>query len=246
VKRIGVISDVHGNLIALEAVLAELEREELDGLVCLGDVAVGPQPAEALARVRALGCPIVKGNWDDWFCEGIPPSDYEIGRKLVEIGEFWVEQLSAEDLAVMRSFLPTVELDLGDGATVLCFHGSPSSNTDGIYSVTPDETLAQFFGDASNPVMVCGHTHVQMLRRYDHTVVVNVGSVGLPFSDWDPDAIRIAPWAEYAILGYDEGRLRVDLRRTTYDVEALLRLSLESGMPHAQWWADCFQLGAVR
>jgi predicted phosphodiesterase len=242
VKRIGVISDPHGNLLALEAVLAELEREELDGLVCLGDVAVGPQPAETLARVLALGCPIVKGNWDEWFSDGIPPADYEIGQWLVEIGEFWVAQLSAADLASMRGFAKTVDLDLGDGVTALCFHGSPSSNTEGIYSVTPDETVEGILGDSRAPVMLCGHTHLQMLRRLEHSLIVNPGSIGLPFRDWTPRTIMIAPWAEYGILTHDEGRLRVDLRRTTYDVEALLRLSLESGMPYAEWWAGCWQL----
>lgn len=242
--RIGLISDVHGNLPALEAVLAELDREELDGLVCLGDVAVGPQPAESLARVLALGCPIVKGNWDDWFCEGIPPSDEEVGRKLVEIGEWWAEQLSAEDLDAMRAFTQTVELDLGGGETALCFHGSPSNHMDGIFSVTPDETLARFLGGARAPVLLCGHTHVQMLRRYDHSLVVNPGSVGLPFSEWAPQTIRIAPWAEYGILACGEGRLKVELRRTSYDVEALLDGCLESGMPHARWWVDSWQLDA--
>ena len=244
-KRIGVLSDPHGNLMALDAVLAELEREELDGLVCLGDVAVGPQPAETLARVRALGCPVVKGNWDDWFCEGIPPFDHEIARKLVEIGEFWAAQLSAEELALMRGFAPTVELDLGGGETALCFHGSPSSNMEGIYSDTPDETLAQFLGDNRARVMLCGHTHLQMLRRFEQSVIVNPGAVGLPFSDWAPHTIRIAPWAEYGILEYDEGRLRLDLRRTIYDVDALLDLALESGMPHAQWWVNSWQREAV-
>ena len=241
-KRIGLISDIHGNLLALEAVLAELDREELDGLVCLGDVAVGPQPAETLARVRELGCPVVKGNWDDWFCDGIPPADDEIGGKLVEIGEFWTGQLSAGELESIRGFSPTVELDLGDGDTALCFHGSPSSNMVGIYSSTPDEVLRQILGDVRARILLCGHTHLQMLRRYEQAVVVNPGSVGLPFSDWAPNTIRIAPWAEYGILGYDEGKLRFDLRRTAYDVDALLRLSLESGMPHARWWADSWQL----
>jgi len=246
VKRIGLISDPHGNLLALDAVLAELEREELDGLVCLGDVAVGPQPAETLARVRALGCPIVKGNWDHWFCEGIPPTDNEIGRKLGEIGEFWAAQLSVEELEAMRGFAATVELDLGDGETAFCFHGSPLSNTQGIFSDTPDATLARFLGDNGARVLLCGHTHLQMLRRFEESVVVNPGSVGLPFSDWEPQTVRIAPWAEYGILGYDNGRLRIDLRRTTYDVDALLRLSLESGMPHAQWWVDSWQRDAAR
>ncbi len=242
-KRIGLISDPHGNLLALEAVLAELEREELDGLVCLGDVAVGPQPAETLARVRSLGCPVVKGNWDDWFCEGIPPAGEgdEIARKLVEIGEWWAGQLSADDLDLMRSFSPTVELDLGGGETALCFHGSPSSNMEGIYAVTPDETLTRILGDAQARILLCGHTHLQMLRRHEQTVVVNPGSVGLPFGDWAPHTIKIAPWAEYGVLSHDEGRLHVDLRRTTYDVDALLDLSLQSGMPHARWWADSWQ-----
>ena len=242
-KRFGVISDLHGNLLALEAVLAELEREELDGLICLGDVAVGPQPVETLARVRELGCPVITGNWDEWFCEGIPPSDYEVGQKLVEIGEWWAAQLSDDDIALMRSFASTLEFDLDDGASAFCFHGSPSSNIEGIYSVTPDEALAQMLGDPRALVLLCGHTHVQMLRRYDNSVVVNPGSVGLPFSDWRPQTITIGPWAEYAIVGHDDGRLHVDLRRTTYDVDALLRLSLESGMPHARWWADTWQRG---
>jgi putative phosphoesterase len=246
VKRIGVISDVHGNLLALEAVLAELEQEELDGLVCLGDVAVGPQPAQALARVLELGCPVVKGNWDEWFSDGIPPAEDEIGRKLVEIGEFWTAQLSAGELEVLRGFAPTVELELGE-ETAFCFHGSPSSNMEGIYSVTPNDTLAQYLGDtADRAVLLCGHTHLQMLRRLDHSLIVNPGSVGLPFSDWAPHTIRIAPWAEYGILACNGGRLSVDLRRTAYDVDALLELSLDSGMPHARWWVDSWQREATR
>ena len=245
--RIGLISDVHGNLLALEAVLAELEREELDGLVCLGDIAVGPQPAAALARVRELGCPVVKGNWDEWFCAGMPPADTETARKLMEIGEFWAAQLSAEEIAEVRGYAPTVELDLGGGETALCFHGSPSSNTDGIYSVTPDDALARMLGDVSaRAVLLCGHTHIQMLRRLEHSLVVNPGSVGLPFSDWAPHTIRIAPWAEYAILGHDDGRLSVDFRRTSYDVDALLDLTLASGVPHARWWVDSWQREATR
>ena len=245
-KRIGVISDVHGNLLALEAVLAELEQEELDGLVCLGDVAVGPQPAQALARVRELNCPIVKGNWDEWFSDGIPPAEDEIGRKLVEIGEFWTAQLSGDELEELRGFAPTVEIELGE-ETAFCFHGSPSSNMEGIYSVTPNDTLAQYLGDtADRAVLLCGHTHLQMLRRLDHSLIVNPGSVGLPFSDWAPHTIRIAPWAEYGILACDNGQLSVDLRRTSYDVDALLELSLDSGMPHAQWWVDSWQREATR
>jgi putative phosphoesterase len=246
VKRIGVLSDPHGNLPALDAVLAELEREELDGLVCLGDIAVGPQPAETLARILGLGCPVVKGNWDDWFSAGIPAPEDEIGQKLLEIGEFWMAQLSAEQLGVLEGFPQTVDVDLGDGLTALCFHGSPSSNEEGIYSVTPDETLQRMLGERPPPIVLCGHTHIQMMRRLEHVLVVNPGAIGLPFSEWAPHVIAIAPWAEYGVVSYDEGRLHVDLRRTTYDVAAMLELSRGSGMPHAEWWADCWQLDRLR
>jgi putative phosphoesterase len=246
VKRIGLISDPHGNLLALDAVLAELEREELDGLICLGDVSAGPQPAETLARVRELGCPIVQGNWDEWFCEGFPPGQDDTARKLVEIGESWVGQMSTDDLELMRGFARTVQLDLGDGVTALCFHGSPSSHMEGIYAVTPEETLAGYFGEAATPVLLCGHTHVQLARRHEDSLVVNPGSVGLPFLSWAPHEVRVAPWAEYGVLGWEEeGRLSVELRRTTYDVDAFLDLALESGMPHARWWVDSWQRDAA-
>ena len=79
--------------------------------------------------------------------------------------------------------------------------------------------------------MFCGHTHIQMLRRLEHALVVNPGAIGLPFSEWAPHTIAIAPWAEYGILSHDQGRLHVDLRRTTYDVAALLEA--ESRERHA-------------
>ena len=99
--RLGLISDIHGNLLALDAVLEELEREGVDEIVCLGDVAVGPQPAEALARVRELGCPVVMGNWDAAFISGMPEPKDEVGEMLVEIGNWWAAFLSPDDRTFM-------------------------------------------------------------------------------------------------------------------------------------------------
>jgi predicted phosphodiesterase len=240
-SRIGLISDIHGNLLALDAVLAELDREQLDGLICLGDVAVGPQAHETLARVRGLDCPVIIGNWDAWFLNPPAPPQDEVGLKLHEITAFWAEELDDDDLAYMRSFVPQLKLPLEDGETALCFHGSPSSYDDFIFATTPDEVVRGMFGDVRAPLMIGGHAHVQLLRRFEHILFVNPGSVGLPFAEWWPDRVRIAPRAEYGLLVHEEGSLRVELRRTTYDVEALLRLSLASGMPHARWWVDSWE-----
>jgi putative phosphoesterase len=235
--RIGLISDIHGNRLALDAVVAELEREGVDRIVCLGDVAVGPQPAEALEGIRELGCPVVMGNWDAAFLEGMPETRDEVGRKLVEIGEWWVSFLSPDDAEFMRSFAPTVDLDL-DGMQAVCFHGSPQSYNDWIFATTSEEELRPMLDGFDLPVFIGGHTHLQMIRRFKEAVIVNPGSVGLPFREWWPRPVRISPWAEYGILESNEGRLSIDLRRTPFDVDAFLALSLDSGMPHAQWWAD--------
>lgn len=238
--KIGLISDIHGNLFALDAVLAELEREDVDGILCLGDVAAGPQPAAALARVQELACPVVLGNWDAWFLERRPAPTDEIGLLLHEINAFWADQLSDDDREVLRGYLPQFELPLDAGERALCFHGSPRSYDDFIFATTSDEELGRMLGDLRRPLLIGGHTHLQLVRRFEHSLFVNPGSVGLPFSDWWPDRVLIAPRAEYGLLVHAPGELRVELRRTAYDVGSFLRLALESGMPHARWWVDCW------
>jgi putative phosphoesterase len=242
VTRIGLISDIHGNLPALEAVLAELDAEGLDGLLCLGDVAAGPQPHETLARIRGLGCPVVMGNWDAWFLDPPATPQDDVARRLHEITLFWAEDLDDDDLAYIRTFVPQIELPLASGETALCFHGSPSSYDDFIFATTPDEVLERMFGDVRAPLMIGGHAHLQLLRRFEKILFVNPGSVGLPFSDWWPDRVRIAPRAEYGILVHEDGRLSIELRRTAYDAEAFLRFTRASGMPHAEWWAASWSL----
>ena len=240
--RVGLISDIHGNCAALDAVLAELERDDVDTIVCLGDVAVGPQPAESLARVRELGCPVVLGNWDAAFVGApLPPATSETALVVNEIHTWWGEQLSDDDRAFLATFERQLELPL-DGTDALVYHGSPRSYDDWIFATTPDDELTPMFGDERRALLVGGHTHVQLVRPWSHSLLVNPGSVGLPFLSWWPQRVTVAPWAEYAVLTTGEGTVRVELRRTSFDVEAFLRLSRGSGMPHAEWWADCWAL----
>lgn len=237
--RLGLIADIHGNRLALDAVLDELERERIDELICLGDVAVGPQAVEALARLKALGCPVVMGNWDAYFLGGFREEESEVARMLVEMGEWWAGKLSAEDRDYIRTFEGSIERRLGDGAQarLLAFHGSPRSFEDFIFATTPDREVEQMLDGEHATLLTGGHTHFAMVRRHQGALIVNPGSVGLPFAEKAP-VMRINPWAEYGILEVDDGRLSVDLRRTQYDVDALLELIRGSGMPHADWWAS--------
>ena len=93
-------------------------------------------------------------------------------------------------------------------------------------------------GEADAPILVGGHTHLQLVRRFGPAVLVNPGSVGQPFAQWWPKEIRVASWGEYGVIDAGDGRLEIELHRVPFDVEALLRFCRASGMPHAQWWVD--------
>ncbi|HET7856906.1 MAG TPA: metallophosphoesterase family protein [Gaiellaceae bacterium] len=240
--RVGLISDLHGNLPALDAVLAEIEGETLDELVCLGDIAVGPYPSETIARLRSLECQTVQGNWDDWLAHGIPDLAGTHGAVLVEQGRWWAELLSATDRAYLDALPATLEVPL-DGAALYCFHGSPRSHSDAIHPETTETELQEMIGDRPEPLLAGGHTHIQLARPYGPAIVLNPGSVGLPFERWPPsDRTRVLPWAEYAVLESRDGEISIDLRRVDYDVRPLLEATLASGVPHAQWWVDCWDL----
>lgn len=229
--RVALISDLHGNLTALETVLADLDRGRPDRVLCLGDVAAtGPQPRETVERLRGFGCPVVMGNADDELLRAIPDAGNEEGRRIVEIDRWCVEQLAPEHLDYLREFRPTLEVSLGSGLMLLCFHGSPLSFDDSIVATTPEEELARMFSESEAAVMAGGHTHEQFVRQYGETVLINPGSVGL-----NP------PVAEYALVDFEDRRLAVELRRLPLDTEKIRHEALGSGMPHAGWWAGLWK-----
>lgn len=240
--RVAVIADIHGNLTALEAVLADLAATQVDEIVCLGDVAAtGPQPHETVAQLRALACPVVMGNTDAAAFRPMQlwPTDEE-ARRFMEIDYWCSTQLSPDDLAYLRTFQPTIGVSMGPGATLLCFHGSPRDNTEGIVATTPDSALARVLAGCDATALAGGHTHAQFTRPYKQAVLLNPGSVGLPYIETEEGA-RNPPWAEYGIVGWHAGSLRVELRRVAIDAGEVVRAALESGMPHADWWAGSWR-----
>ena len=232
--RIAILSDVHGNLVSLESVLAEVSREGVDQIVCLGDVAAtGPQPRETLLRLKSLNLPVVMGNTDCWLLnprpERIPSRKYATPKKQedplkVEEIDFWcAKQLSSTNIDYLKTFKSTFEMLLGDGMKLLCFHGSPLSNGDTITATTKEEDLDRMLSPRA-PLMAGGHTHVQMLRRHNDLILLNPGSVGLPHQSMSSKrCVQNPPWAEYAIVGSNEGRLSIDFRRTSIDVKAVIQ-----------------------
>lgn len=234
--RVAVISDMHGNCFALDAVLTDLNLHPADAIVCLGDaVQGGAQPAETVVRLRELGCPVVMGNADAWLLTGEETGKEETATdRMYEIRDWSLSQLSAEDRAFIRSFKPTVEVPLDNSRTLLCFHGSPASFDDLIFPETPEDEFQKFLGAFQPAIMTGGHTHLQFVRRLGDTFFFNPGSVGLAYDRHQAEgSFKADPWAEYALLTSQGDRLGLEFRRVPLDVEALVSIILSSGRPYA-------------
>lgn len=220
--RIALISDIHGNAVALEAVTREIDRAGVDQIVCLGDVAtLGPRPGPVIEMLRELGCPCVLGNHDAFLLDPGLAEAYTEAPEIVEAVRWCRAQLSEEQLDHLRSFMPVIELpDAGSG--LLCFHGSPRSHTDDLLATTTPEELDRMLGGHDAAVMACGHTHIQMLRQHRGTLIVNPGSVGFPFKEHvGGRPPELLPHAEYAVIETSGGALGVDLRRVSLEIDAL-------------------------
>lgn len=240
--RIALISDIHGNFVALQAALADIDRRAADRIICLGDVAVfGPQPREVIRRLQELDIPVVMGNTDQWLLNPESWSDDEEKRRQVEIEMWNAGLLNEADKAIVVGYAPTLSLDYGDGLTLLCYHGSPRSFNDSIRPTTPEEELDGWFPESRALVMAGGHTHEPMIRRYGSSMLLNPGSVGLPLVRTANGDDANPTWAEYALLEWESGTLAVTLRRVPYALDDLAATVRAAGMPHADHWLADWQ-----
>ncbi|MFL5951476.1 MAG: metallophosphoesterase family protein [Gaiellaceae bacterium] len=190
--RVAALYDIHGNLPALDAVLAEVDA---DVIVVGGDFALGPWPAETIGRLRSLEGDVrfIRGNADRELVQQEP------GLAPPELMEFVRAQLSPEDVEFLRS-LPLTDTV---GRTLFC-HATPRNDEEIFTRDSPDERWAAPLTGAGADVVVCGHTHVQFDRRVGDVRLVNAGSIGMPYEE--------RPGAYWALVGDD-----VELRRTEYE-----------------------------
>jgi predicted phosphodiesterase len=222
--RVAALYDVHGNLPALEAALAEVERSGVELVVVGGDVASGPFPTETIEALRALELPtrFVRGNADRELVElfdGREPSEGDWGA-----ADAWCAAALARDHRdFLAGFEPQVVVDVdGLGAVRFC-HGSPRSDTELLTPATPEARLSAALAGVSEKTVVCGHTHVAFDRTVDGTRLLNAGSVGMPYG---------GTGAHWALLGPG-----VELRRTAYDLERAAARISTSGWPLAASFA---------
>lgn len=171
--QIAIISDIHGNFVALKTALSDIKGRKVSRIVCLGDVAAtGPQPAEVIEHLRRMRCPCVMGNTDETLANDLPSEFAHAGiseedRERLEALDLWTrKKLMKSHRRYLSTFKPMLKFQFGHDQSLVCFHGSPSSNRDEIRPTTPNEELARLLEGHRANVFAGGHTHAQMLRRF--------------------------------------------------------------------------------
>lgn len=227
--RVAIVSDIHGNITAFEAVLADLERVAPDLLLHAGDLADGgSSPVEVVDRIRALGWPGVMGNGDEMLSR--PESLEAFARESSAPPALWsaVRQMAAATRALLGgerlSWLGQLPLTITQPGFAVV-HAAPQTCWNAPAQNATDPDLEQTYGSLARPIIVFGHTHLPAIRRMNGCVklLINAGSVGLPH-DGDPRA-------SYLLLEEDTP----SIRRVPYDIEKEVKTLSSGGWPGADW-----------
>jgi putative phosphoesterase len=239
--RIAALSDIHGNLTALEAVRRAVDAARPDYVAICGDLVFnGPDPVGTLALVRELegaGAYVTLGNTDvavadgdftaafPWFTEGAPDS-YQVAA------EWARDQVGDDGVDYLRRLPWERRLRVGDDLVLFC-HASPGSLTDGFPSDLDPVVIVDRVSRTDAKVIVCGHTHVPEVREVGWRTIVNAGSAGYVF-DGDPSA-------SWALIEIEDGQIKADIHRTTYDAMAVSDALSARGLP-----GDVYRAATIR
>jgi predicted phosphodiesterase len=229
-KQVTIFGDIHGNLPALEAVLADIEAHDPTPLYCLGDlVGYGTFPNEVIEVIRERNIPTLIGNYDqgvgnssdDCGCAYTSKEAEALGKRSIA----WTNQNTTPDNKLfLQQLVSQFPLQL-DGLRIRLVHGSPRKINEYLYEDRPDTTMERLLDIAEADVLVCGHTHIpyhRILPSGRH--VVNAGSVGKP-KDGNPQAC-------YVVLEMIDNNLSVKFKRVPYNVERAAQAIEASDMPN--------------
>lgn len=244
-NRIAVLSDIHGNIRALDAVLADITRRGIDRIANLGDCLYGPlDPVPVAERLLATDWPTVSGNEDRILVEASG------GRPVSRTARFTAERLSETHLRWLAQLPLTLEI----GAGLFACHGTPTDDTqyllsrpteDGTVRPATDAEIVEQLGSIDAPLILCGHDHLpRAVRLDDGRTIVNPGSIGCPaYTDDSPIPHTVGnntPRARYAIVTYDSDSPEADLISVAYNWAAAAAEAESNGFPD---WANWLRTG---
>jgi predicted phosphodiesterase len=226
-RHVAALYDIHGNLPALEAVLTAVESAAADLILVGGDVVAGPMPRETLDRLVALGprARFIRGNADRWVVDAADGRPHTEAPPFVQELIAWTaEQLDRGQLDFLASLPETLVVNVEGLGGVLFCHASPRNDEEIFTAITPAERVRPMLEGLTQPIVVCGHTHMQFDRVVDRVRLINAGSAGMPYGQ---------PGAYWLLLGPD-----VRLMRTEYDFERAAELIRKTPYPQAEEFAS--------
>ena len=224
--RVAALYDIHGNLPALEAVLHEVRRADVDLIVAGGDVFPGPMSVESLTCLLDLDIPVqfIQGNGDrEVLAQKAGIESSAMPEPFREVMRWSAQQLRPEAERLVASWPSTLRVEIAGLGEVLFCHATPRNDTEIFTRLTPEDCLLPIFEGVNAPLVICGHTHMQFDRTIGKVRVVNAGSVGMPFGE---------PGAYWLLLGPG-----VELRRTPYDLAGAAERIRVSKYPQADEFA---------
>jgi putative phosphoesterase len=225
--RVGIISDIHGNIAALEAVLADLKNQNVKTTYCLGDlVGYAPFPNEVIDRIQRDAIPTIMGNYDDGVgfdrdecgCAYRDPEEQRLGDLSLQ----WTKKTVTRD---RKLFLQSLQAEIrfdADGKRFRLVHGSPRRMNEYLFEDRPLPSFQRLAATSEAHVLIFGHTHKPYTKRVDGVLFINAGSVGKP-KDGDPRAC-------YVVLD-TTGDVDVEFRRVPYDIQAVASAIRRSELP---------------
>ncbi|AXF55576.1 metallophosphoesterase family protein [Salicibibacter kimchii] len=228
--KMAFISDIHGNAVALEAVLADIKKHHVDSIAVLGDLCYrGPEPKKALDLIRSLECPVIKGNADEWVVRGVREGEVPEGKLAMmnEERQWTVEQLESEDLDYLEQLPTQFHWDLNTHLKLHTFHATPESLFDVVLPhESPEHLQKKLMVEEDANLYLYAHIHLPYVRYIGGKCLANLGSVGLPFDGQSK--------ASYVIVDADEDRFRVSIERVPFDVEKVAQQYVDNGYPYAE------------
>lgn len=237
--KLAFISDIHGNAIALDAVLKDIENRKVDKICVLGDLCFrGPEPSRSLEIIRSLDCDVIKGNADEWVVRGINKG--EVPDKALEImnqeREWSLRQLDSQAIDYL-SGLPT-ELNLEYGKVkISAFHATPKSLFEVVPPTENDELLEEKLMVNEADIYIYAHIHKAYIRYIKGKSVINTGSVGLPFDGLTK--------ASYALVEIDEKGFQLSNVRVEYELNKVIKQFQESDYPNKELLINILSSGKV-
>lgn len=240
-QRLALISDVHGNAVALRAVLDDIESRGIERVICLGDVAtLGPSPARCIELVAERCELTIAGNHDGYLVDVATYDDHVALPILASAVDWAREQVSPSALAFLGGLPPVSTVDL-EGQRLCLFHGSPRSNTENLWATTALDELDAALAGHTADVYAGGHTHVPLVRRRRNDFVINVGSVGMPFEGpVGGGPPTILAYAEYATVEVQQTELVIQLHRVFPDRGEMLAAARGWDHPLGEQLADAY------